>query len=34
LGITALFMASKYNEIVIPRADKYVLVCGGEYELQ
>lgn len=31
LGITALFIASKYNEIHTLEADKYVLLCDGLY---
>jgi hypothetical protein len=31
LGITALFIASKYNEIHTYEAEKYVFVCDGLY---
>lgn len=34
LGISALFVASKYNEIYIPEAKKYVYVCDGLYTLE
>lgn len=33
LGISALFVASKYNEIYTPEAKKYVYVCDGLYTL-
>lgn len=33
LGIAALFVASKYNEIHTYEADKYVYVCDGLYSL-
>lgn len=34
LGISALFVASKYNEIYTPEAKKYVYVCDGLYTLE
>ena len=34
LGVAALFVASKYNEIHTFEADKYVYLCDGLYNLQ
>lgn len=34
LGISSLFVASKYNEIYTPEAKKYVYVCDGLYTLE
>lgn len=34
LGIAALFVASKYNEIYTPEAKKYVFVCDGLYTME
>lgn len=34
LGITALFVASKYNEVQTMEADRYVQMCDGLYGLQ
>lgn len=34
LGISALFVASKYNEIYTPEAKKYIYVCDGLYTLE
>lgn len=34
LGIASLFVASKYNEIYTPEANKYVFVCDGLYTLE
>ena len=31
LGITSLFIASKYNEIEVPDSDKFLYVCDGLY---
>jgi cyclin B len=33
LGISSLFVASKYNEIYTPEAKKYIYVCDGLYTL-
>lgn len=33
LGVTALFVASKYNEIHTFEAEKYVYLCDGLYTL-
>ena len=33
LGVTALFVASKYNEIHTFEAEKYVYLCDGLYAL-
>lgn len=33
LGVTSLFVASKYNEIHTFEADKYVYLCDGLYTL-
>lgn len=31
LGITALFVAAKYEEIKTPKLKQYYNVCGGNY---
>ena len=34
LGVSALFVASKYNEIHTQDAERYVQVCDGQYSLE
>lgn len=34
LGITSLFVASKYNEIYTMDAKKFIYVCDGLYQLE
>ena len=34
LGITALFIAAKYEEVRTPKLKHYYAICGGEYSIE
>jgi hypothetical protein len=34
LGITALFIAAKYEEVRTPKLKNYYSICGGEYSIE